>query len=54
MAKIILRLYAALREAVGKDKLIINVSEKSSVKDVIRRLFDQYEKKIQRKVYLAF
>jgi len=54
MAKIILRLYAALREVVGEDKLIINVPEGSSVKDVMRSLFNRYEEKFRERYTLLF
>ena len=45
MPEVTLRLYSVLREIVGKDKLIMNVPEGSSVKELIRSLFDQYKEK---------
>jgi MoaD family protein len=45
MPEVTLKLYSVLREIVGKDKLIMNVPEGSSVKELIRSLFDQYKEK---------
>jgi len=36
MPEVTLRLYSVLREIVGKDKLIMNVPEGRSVKELIR------------------
>jgi len=41
MSKVTLKLYSTLREIVGKDKLIMNVPEGSSVKELIRSFLKQ-------------
>ncbi|PKP61745.1 hypothetical protein CVT91_02045 [Candidatus Atribacteria bacterium HGW-Atribacteria-1] len=45
MPEVTLRLYSVLREIVGEGKIIMNVPEGSSVKELIRSLFDQYKEK---------
>jgi MoaD family protein len=54
MPEVTLRLYSVLREIVGKDKLIMNVPEGSSVKELIRSLFDQYKEKFIERYGLLF
>ena len=41
MPEITLKLYATLREIAGEGKIIMNVPEGSSVKELIRSLFNQ-------------
>jgi len=45
MPEVTLKLYATLREIAGEGKIIMNVPEGSSVKELIRSLFDQYKEK---------
>jgi MoaD family protein len=54
MPEVTLRLYSVLREIVGKDKLIMNVPEGSSVKELIRSLFNQYQEKFIERYGLLF
>ena len=47
MLEVKLILYSAMREIVGEGKFIMNISEGSSVKELIRSLFNQYEEKFR-------
>jgi len=54
MLEVTLKLYSALREIAGEGKVIMNVPEGSSVKELIRSLFNQYEEKLMEKYGLLF
>lgn len=54
MAKIKVRLYAALREIVGKNELVINVSQGTSVKRAMRSLFKKYEEEFKQRYGFSF
>jgi len=49
MPEVTLKLYSVLREIAGEGKVIMNVPEGSSVKELIRSLFDQYKEKFMEK-----
>jgi MoaD family protein len=54
MPEVTLRLYATLREIAGEGKIIMNVPEGSSVKELIRSLFNQYKEKFIERYGLLF
>ena len=54
MPEVTLKLYSTLREIAGEGKIIMNVPEGSSVKELIRSLFNQHEEKFRERYGLLF